>query len=434
MPRPTELTYSYSPYTVEMLETLLKNNQLELSPSYQRKSVWGPKDRTRLIETVLNGWPLPAIFLYKHRSGNRSVYQVIDGKQRLESVFFFMGAIKGGKFEASFEIDEDVIEKVDWKRLEDIEEAHRILEYKFHVVEVDGNIGSILRLFVDINSTGKALSAAEKRKALFSNSPILAQSERLAKSFADFLEGAKVVSKAQALRMKDIEMMCELLASAHRGNVLDKKESLNAVMGKEGANEREAKDAASQVRQSLQFIRTHFGDLAATRFHRKSDFYSLAFELIRLRADGYVLDDKRRADQAWALLRQLSDGVDHASKPSGGDRPTGPAADLWFEYLATVKEGTDAKSKRDRRGKIIRGVIESLFQRKDERRLFSDLQKRLLWNATSSPHCEECGMPITSWDDFEADHRFPHSRGGSTSIENAALTHKVCNRRKSDRA
>jgi hypothetical protein len=433
MGRSPSLSYEYSSLPVQTLESYFEKEQLDLTPTFQRKSVWSAADRKRLIETILSGWPLPAIFLYKDRVDNNVVYRVIDGKQRLESVLMFMGKLKGGSFKAELELEDETCKEFDWPALERAREAYRIREYKFHVVEVDGAISSILRLFVDINSTGKALSAAERRKALFHDSPILVHAERLSKKFGGFLQQSKIVSRTQALRMKDIELMCELLASAYRGEVLDKKDSLNAIMGRDGAKEKHAKYAARQVQYALDFVKAYFRGIEATRFHQRSDFYSLVYCLIALRASDFIIDEPERAAQAWGLLRELSAGVDHAASATGSTMPKGPAAEVYIDYLATVKEGTDAKSKRDKRGKILRSLIESVFQRKDETRLFSDLQRRLLWNSIDQPVCEICKKPIESWDDFEADHRLPHSRGGATSLENAARTHRSCNRKKSSR-
>jgi hypothetical protein len=357
MGRSPSLSYEYSTLPVHALESYFERDQLDLSPTFQRKSVWSPTDRKRLMETILSGWPLPAIFLYKDRVDNSVVYRVIDGKQRLESVLMFMGKLKGGGFAAEVELEDETCKQLDWPALERAREAHRVREYKFHVVEVDGDISSILRLFVDINSTGKALSAAERRKALFHDSPILMHAERLSRKFGDFLRRSKVVSKTQAARMKDIELMCELLASACRGEVLDKKDSLNAIMGRGGASEKQAKEATRQVKSALQFVETCFGDLAATRFHRKSDFYSLVYCVISLEASGYVIDDSERAGQAWRLLRGLAAGVDKAAESQGKSMANGPATEVFNAYLATVKEGTDAKKKREGRGRILRDLI-----------------------------------------------------------------------------
>src|SRR4051794_17910701 len=54
-----------STYDVTWLLDLHKNNQLDLDPSYQRKSVWTPKDRRFFMDTIFRNYPSPALFLHK---------------------------------------------------------------------------------------------------------------------------------------------------------------------------------------------------------------------------------------------------------------------------------------------------------------------------------------------------------------------------------
>ena len=79
--------------TVQELINWFNSGWLCLEPSFQRKSVWTVSDRKKLIQSILDGYPIPAIFLYKRMSETENgtcVYDVIDGKQRIESIFHFL--------------------------------------------------------------------------------------------------------------------------------------------------------------------------------------------------------------------------------------------------------------------------------------------------------------------------------------------------------
>jgi hypothetical protein len=52
---------------------------------------------------------------------------------------------------------------------------HLIDGYEIPVVEVDGEIGEIIKVFIRINSTGKALTRQEQRHARYYNSAFLTQ-------------------------------------------------------------------------------------------------------------------------------------------------------------------------------------------------------------------------------------------------------------------
>lgn len=55
-------------------------------PRFQRNFVWDTRKASRLIESLLVGLPVPQIFLYEQ---SRNRFLVIDGQQRLLSIYFF---------------------------------------------------------------------------------------------------------------------------------------------------------------------------------------------------------------------------------------------------------------------------------------------------------------------------------------------------------
>jgi len=67
------------------------DNELDLSPSYQRADVWPTGDAQLLIESVLRGVPLPSVIILKLQGESGITYEVVDGKQRLTSILRFMG-------------------------------------------------------------------------------------------------------------------------------------------------------------------------------------------------------------------------------------------------------------------------------------------------------------------------------------------------------
>ena len=64
-------------------------NRLELDPPYQRKSVWTYKDKQFFLDTVLNNYPCPAVYLQKENTERGPLYNVVDGKQRLSTILDF---------------------------------------------------------------------------------------------------------------------------------------------------------------------------------------------------------------------------------------------------------------------------------------------------------------------------------------------------------
>jgi 5-methylcytosine-specific restriction endonuclease McrA len=95
-------------------------------------------------------------------------------------------------------------------------------------------------------------------------------------------------------------------------------------------------------------------------------------------------------------------------------------------------QATDEYGQRKARGAILKGLLGSLFAKKDSQRGFTSEQRRLLWNSSTTRKCESCGR-VLSWSDFTLDHIDPHSKGGRSRIENAALMCRSCNSSKGNR-
>jgi hypothetical protein len=77
--------------TVSWFWDLYTRQLLDLDPPYQRRSVWNQDYKDFFIDTVLNSYPAPAIFLYQEITPDGiSKFSIIDGKQRLSTLFEFV--------------------------------------------------------------------------------------------------------------------------------------------------------------------------------------------------------------------------------------------------------------------------------------------------------------------------------------------------------
>lgn len=66
---------------------MIQEGELNLQPDYQRKFVWNKKTMSKFIESLLLSIPIPTIFLSENPD---DTYEVIDGQQRLTTIFAFM--------------------------------------------------------------------------------------------------------------------------------------------------------------------------------------------------------------------------------------------------------------------------------------------------------------------------------------------------------
>jgi len=68
-----------------------KDGDLIVNPEFQRKFVWDIKKASQLIESILLRIPIPSIYVSESETER---FEVIDGQQRLSSIFYFLD----GKF------------------------------------------------------------------------------------------------------------------------------------------------------------------------------------------------------------------------------------------------------------------------------------------------------------------------------------------------
>jgi 5-methylcytosine-specific restriction endonuclease McrA len=428
-----EIQYQADQKTVQTIIHHYENDQLNLEPGFQRSSVWSESDRGKLIDSILRNYPLPSIFLYKRYEAGNLIYDVIDGKQRIETLLFFMSVKKGNRFRTKSRLPgQEKAEWIDWSYIKRRNLQHLITAYKLQTIEVTGDLADIIDLFVRINSTGKALTTQEKRHACYFNSEFLRRVGKLAGRYENYFRTTKVLSPSQVSRMKHVELMCELTVSAHNEDVINKKAALDRVMDSGSISGRQLERASQVVVSGLNRLKQMFPSLRQSRFHQLSDFYSLTVLIQKFERERLILTDRKRNRLAWDILVAFSNGVDEVSLLHKKAKSIKPEQELYREYMLTVREGTDELNNRRKREQILRGLLETLFERKDSARHFSPEQRRILWNTTTVRKCVECGKRLT-WEDFTIDHIDPYSKGGRTRLENAALMCGRCNSVKRDR-
>ncbi|MEV8569789.1 DUF262 domain-containing protein [Streptomyces sp. NPDC051322] len=93
-------TDSY-PMSISEIANLYRDGEMDIHPEFQRIFRWSSAQRTKLVESILLGIPLPSIFVAQNEDG---IWDVVDGVQRLSTIFQFMGILRddNGDFIPSF--------------------------------------------------------------------------------------------------------------------------------------------------------------------------------------------------------------------------------------------------------------------------------------------------------------------------------------------
>jgi len=81
-------------WTTETVVSQLKRGNIQLDPRFQRRDAWKRDRKSRFIESLIVGLPIPQIVLAESKR-DRGKFIVLDGKQRLLSILQFWGLGQG---------------------------------------------------------------------------------------------------------------------------------------------------------------------------------------------------------------------------------------------------------------------------------------------------------------------------------------------------
>lgn len=81
-----DITATPNDFNVSTIYSFIESGAVKI-PGFQRNYVWDIRRASKLIESIIIGLPIPQIFLYEK---DRNEYLVIDGQQRLMSIYYFI--------------------------------------------------------------------------------------------------------------------------------------------------------------------------------------------------------------------------------------------------------------------------------------------------------------------------------------------------------
>ena len=79
------------PISIGEIKSMYENGEIVINPDFQRLFRWTDHQKTKLIESILLGIPIPPIFVYQREDG---LWEVVDGLQRLSTILQFFGVLK----------------------------------------------------------------------------------------------------------------------------------------------------------------------------------------------------------------------------------------------------------------------------------------------------------------------------------------------------
>lgn len=458
------------PKTIADIRDMYKNNQIELEPSYQRKPAWKTKQRRLLLSSLFNGIPIPALIFYKHfrRDKAKDIYDVLDGKQRLETILHFIGKIKlkdEDKLRVEFKnpkTDKEDYLYFDELRLKRVNKEYenildKFWQYPIPIIEYEGDLTDIFggnvaakEVFVRINSTGSPLKKHEIRHALCAG-PFFELGSVLERKYEKVFLKWRIISRTDIDRYLFHEFILELCTACFEGNYSDRRKKLDELLSQHEWKKKEINRIHKQFNKVISWIKEIFADdgIKVTRFKNKSDFYSLFVVLQKLEQKGYVIDDKKSNKIAGRFLLTFSKQTQKLDIKYHGpiirDIKLSEHEKQLASYINSSRQATDSKRHREIRDTYLSSVLKDgfIYKTKDSKRNFNKNVKDILWieliEKTDKPKCpkptnnSKCQKYLI-YEDAQVDHKHPWSKGGSSKkIENAQLLCSSCNSSKGNK-
>lgn len=162
---PEQIRVNTKQFSLRNALDMIEDGSLELAPDFQRGRVWKPRQKSRLIESVLLQIPLPAFYFAEDTDG---LMRVVDGLQRLSTIHDF---VRGGD-ERGFELKglEYLQGAVENKRFEDLPAPWK---RRIHNTQIVANVidpttpsDVMYDIFKRINTGGTPLNAQEIRHCM----------------------------------------------------------------------------------------------------------------------------------------------------------------------------------------------------------------------------------------------------------------------------
>lgn len=406
---PTRVFTDKKDLTLSQIKEMFDDGDIISQPDYQRDYVMDEKTASRLIESVLMNIPIPTVYLCEESDGRLSI---IDGQQRMTSFVKFL------KNEFSLRGLEE-LNDLNGKKYADLEKAlQRTLK--------SCTLNSIIltkesqelkyEIFARLNQGSIRLKPQELRNCIYRGSlndllEEIASNNRILKDlFID--ENKRKNYQEYILRFFALRNFQEYSSSMNK--------TMNNFMAMyQNADEDKIKELKDLFNRTVDIIKQVFGNNAFCAYDRQKGKYMNKFS-------GSVYDSIIVACSMFDnhdLMSHADNIRDCIQELKKND----------IKYQDFTYAATGSKNRVIGRIMMVYNAIANVIGKHSNAgiiRTFSDEIKNELWH--DGYVCSFCGQKILSIDDAEVDHIRPFSQGGETTLENAQLLHRHCNRVKND--
>ncbi len=401
-----------------------RRNKINPKPQYQRTGVWSEKMNQNLVDSLLRGYPIPKIYLKECSQDEEGGYEheVIDGQQRLRAIWGFYNNEYGlGDISNDLPIGDQ-----SGKKYADLSENVKdtLDVYELSIVIIDEADDQEIRDLFSRLQEGKPLTPPERRNAIPGNMRDFI--DELSKSNKVF----RVVYKKDT-RFLYADWIAHVVCLELSKGPTDLKALNLQDMYMRNKNFKESSLSAKKIKYTLNYMADAFGLKAIPEMDIKWGFVDL-YQLISLLSEEYALKDKHLlfGDFYIGFEKERRENMEDPSELLDEEHKDDWAKDL-YDYIQAFKISGGEKANINQRNKVytrkLHKEVENLAY-KDPKRLFDENQKIVIWRRDDK-RCKQCTKQI-EFDEMQADHIKPYSKGGLTTIDNGQALCVACNLKK----
>lgn len=337
--------------TISWFVDLYRRELLELDPPYQRRSVWNQRYREDFIETVLLGYPAPSLFLYEEIGDDGSTtYSVVDGKQRLTTLFAFVE----GEF-ATRDESNALPSAARGQYFKDLDGDLKqwFWSYEFTVEYLPSTDDALLtEVFDRINRNVAKLTRQELRHARYGEGAFARAVDELDGEMTALIGTPSFprIVESSRRQMKDIEFVVTLALLIENGPESTSQDDLDAVYAARDEEWENQTEVAERLRAAFRYIGGLLEaepDIAGTRLRNQGDFYALVGAIDALANEDALPDPTRAAPVLQEFANKATEG------PTADDESA-------RRYYEAARAAANDTRQREARIEILEGVLRGI--------------------------------------------------------------------------
>lgn len=395
--------------TWPLLSLNKRRTQINTNPDYQRPSVWTKNQKQMLIDSILHDYDIPKIYLHEVE---KNKYDVVDGQQRIRAIWSFYD----DEFQLSKDADPINGVEIKNKRYSELDpDITDIIDtYNLDFVILDKTDEEIREMFLRLQN-GTSLKAQEKRNAMPGK-------------MRDFVKSVSSHQFFDKVNFNDSRFTYDLIAAqmcllAIKGNITNVKDKELNDMYKNNVEFDDNCEQARIVRKILDYLNSMF--VSKTPELQRYSVISL-FLLIMDLMPNYDIRGREQEIYDWFLEFENNRSIDRMREAEEQD----PVLVL---YQRWISNSSDTYESLTYRHKVLKESLLAKVKKlplKDPQRSFDEAQRQVIYRRDKGI-CQKCKKHC-DWNDWEADHIIPWSKGGQTEIENGQVLCPSCNSSKRD--